>query len=105
MKKIITSALVLLFVLFSISSFANDDKSTTLSVQGKVIDKNTGEALAGVSVIVSGQEVFTDFDGNFNINISLDESVEVSFISYKSVKIEAEDINTNNNYVEIALEN
>lgn len=105
MKKIITSALVLLFVLFSISSFANDDKSTTLSVQGKVIDKNTGEALAGVSVIVSGQEVFTDFDGNFNINISLDESVEVSFISYKSVKIEAEDLNTKNNYVEIALEN
>lgn len=105
MKKIITSALVLLFVLFSISSFANDDKSTTLSVQGKVIDKNTGEALAGVSVIVSGQEVFTDFDGNFNISISLDESVEVSFISYKSVKIEAEDLNTKNNYVEIALEN
>jgi hypothetical protein len=105
MKKIITSALVLLFVLFSISSFANDDKSTTLSVQGKVIDKNTGEALAGVSVIVAGEEVFTDFDGNFNINISLDESVEVSFISYKSVKIEAEDLNTKNNYVEIALEN
>jgi len=105
MKKIITSALVLLFVLLSISSFANDDKSTTLSVQGKVRDKNTGEALAGVSVIVSGQEVFTDFDGNFNINISLDESVEVSFISYKSVKIEAADINTNNNYIEIALEN
>lgn len=105
MKKIITSALVLLFVLFSISSFANDDKSTTLSVQGKVIDKNTGEALAGVSVIVSGQEVFTDFDGNFNISISMDESVEVSFISYKSVKIEAENLNTKNNYVEIALEN
>ncbi len=105
MKKIITSALVLVFVLLSIGSFANDDKSTTLSVQGKVIDKNTGEALAGVSVIVSGQEVFTDFDGNFNVSISLDESVEVSFISYKSVTIDADDINTNNNYLEIALEN
>jgi hypothetical protein len=57
------------------------------SVSGKVVDLTTGEALAGVTVLIEGTQMvaFTDFDGMFifyNVNL-VDAKISASFISYE----------------------
>lgn len=95
MKKI-------LFIILAISVFATtsaNKKATneaeakmemnvvTKSLTGVVIDKNTNESLAGAVITVNGQKVYSDLDGNFNVN-NLCEGicdVKVSLISYVDV--------------------
>ncbi len=103
MKKAIL-VLFGLLVFASNSSFASTedkkDKQTEATAEaissfstltGKVIDKTTGEGLAGVSVKVEGTniEVFTDFEGNFRLsNLSSDAcQVSASYISYEKETI------------------
>jgi hypothetical protein len=44
-----------------------DHQPMTNELRGMVVDKTTGEALAGVKVVLEGtnQEVYTNFDGEF----------------------------------------
>jgi len=75
MKKI--AILFVSFLVFTVS-FANatnheagaaESAVMTTTISGKVLDKITGEALAEVKVeIGSKNAVYTDFDGNFEIN-------------------------------------
>jgi hypothetical protein len=62
------------------------------TIQGKVVDMQTGEALVGVAVVVtgSGRRVYTDMDGHFRISgISPGTySLVVSMISYKNSLVE-----------------
>ncbi len=94
MKKItILFASILVFSL-SFTYAANDDNGNaestmmTTSISGKVLDKITGEALVGVKVSVQGSEksVYTDFDGNFEIEGVKAGNLEItaSYISYKN---------------------
>jgi len=60
----------------------------TQALTGMVVDQQTGEALAGVSVKIEGTDkcVFTDLDGQFEIS-DLNPgtySFSVSLISYKT---------------------
>ena len=67
MKKLVS---VLFVLMLSVALFANFDGDVkTTKITGKVIDKVTGEALAGVCVKIENtdQTVYTDFDGNFEI--------------------------------------
>ncbi len=97
MKKL---SLILVVLSLALVSFAEngDDKnnkntksesSTTTqgSISGKVIDQTTGEALAGVKVVLAGTQMvaYTDFDGNFVFQSVQNGkySLEVNFISYK----------------------
>lgn len=59
--------------------------STMINLNGKVVDETTGEGLAGVSLLINGETVYTDFDGNFILNQhkSEDYSISASYISYK----------------------
>lgn len=90
MKNVII--LIIAFVLGMNISFASNDKNTenasaTTNMTGKVIDKITGETLAGVMVELDGTNkyVFSDFDGNFSFeNLNTGEySITVSLISYE----------------------
>jgi len=98
MKTIIAS---ILFV-FSIALFAgNEGSNSTVSsgytntLKGKVIDKTTGEGVAGACVKLEGssKSVYSDFEGNFEIsNCSPGNyNLVTSLISYEkkseSVKI------------------
>jgi len=75
----------------------------TTSIQGKVIDKQTGEALTGVKVKIPELDVetYTDFEGSFKIK-SLkagNYKIQTSFISYEDrtfeqVGLEIKDQNT-----------
>jgi hypothetical protein len=121
MKK---SLLTLLFISFVVVSFganttrnANKGKSTevtvsnpiaAVSISGKVIDLNSGEALAGVEVSIEGtsKKVHTDLDGNFKIeNLQPGEyNVIASYISYNKSLIEKLDVGSSTQSLNIKLQ-
>lgn len=82
----------------SLSSFASEkgksEVNTTMAtttMEGTILDADTQETLAGVTVKIAGTdtEVKTDLDGNFSIEglIPGDYNLEVSYISYKDAKM------------------
>jgi hypothetical protein len=96
MKKLVLIAAAIGIGLSAICSDGNimtenESMSTvnalTYTVKGKVIDKATGESLAGVALSVDGSDkvYYTDFEGTFVIsNISKGEhNLSASMISYK----------------------
>ncbi len=117
MKKILL--MVLVMTMFSVLNAmadnnsgtpSNNDAAQSASITGKIIDKTTGEPLAGVTVKIEGTnlEVYTDFDGNFtfkNIAPSI-INLKVSLVSYKENVLKDISIPANQTSVlEIALDN
>lgn len=94
MKKVLI-LLVALFIGVNFSYAGNDETKdnpvSTTSMSGKIIDKISGETLAGVMVALDGtdKKVFTDFDGNFSFEeITPGEyTISCSLISYKNNEI------------------
>lgn len=100
MKNLILATLVLLAVSINSISYATGETPANnsspamgkSSLNGKVVDNKTGEALVGVTVQIEGTEykAYTDLDGNFtfnNINPG-NYNLVLSLISYKSSLIE-----------------
>lgn len=90
MKKILT--LIIAFCIGLSFSYAGNDESpegllTTTEMTGKVVDKLSGETLAGVMVELdgTGKSVFSDFDGNFTFEnlIPGEYKLILSLISYE----------------------
>ncbi|MFO7880627.1 MAG: carboxypeptidase-like regulatory domain-containing protein [Bacteroidota bacterium] len=93
----ITTLIIGLFL--SMGAFADTDETKsqdandagaaeTCIVKGKIVDKSTGDALAGVTVCLeNGDEVYTDFDGNFAFTGLQPGAYEIqtSLISYEKV--------------------
>ena len=79
-----------------------------VSLSGTVIDFASGEALTGVEVTVEGTDikVYTDFDGNFEIDNVKPGSYNIiaSYISYEKSLIENFKANTQNKEVDIKLQ-
>ncbi len=99
-KKVIESPgsiiiLMLLFLLVSLSTYA----ATTGKIAGKVVDKETGEALPGANVMVVGTRLGAAADVNgefFIINIPPGKyNVEARMIGYGNVQIENVLVRTN----------
>jgi len=96
MKKLSFS--LVLFLLIAFSGFATKNAEAekesvkTVSLSGQVLDHITGEALAGVKVVVEGAEEssYTDFDGNFSFTNLLPGSYKLSasYISYEKSDVE-----------------
>ncbi len=59
-------------------------------VKGKVVDEN-GEPVIGASVLEKGTAngTITDIEGNFSLNVSANTLLEVSYIGYQSVTVDA----------------
>lgn len=94
MKNII-SILTIILIFSGIAFAANEETpSTTTNVIGSVIDKNTGESLVGVKVVLSEKNeiVYTDFEGNFEFKqVKLGKyTIKTDLISYeeKSVNVD-----------------
>lgn len=79
-----------------------------VSFSGTVIDFASGEALTGVEVTVEGTDikVYTDFDGNFEIdNVKPGNyNIIASYISYDKSLIENFEANKQNKEVDIKLQ-
>jgi hypothetical protein len=101
--------LSLVLVLF----LANPDKENvisnneTVNFYGMVVEEATGEPLTGVQVYIPeiDQEVYTDFDGNFELNNLKpgEYNVEISFISFKKKELNKLKIEPDNNTILISL--
>ncbi len=100
MKKILAAS----FFLFALSfnsmvlatgetpSNSTNPANAKSTLNGKVVDNKTGEALVGVAIQIEGTEykAYTDLDGNFsfnNINPG-NYNLVLSLISYKSSLVE-----------------
>ena len=118
MKKILLIVLALMMFTASnimadnnpVATTSNNETAQLTSVQGRIIDKSTGEPLAGVSVKIEGTnlEVYSDFDGNFSFqNITPGIfNLKISLVSYKENVLK--DINLSANHpsvLEIAIDN
>ena len=103
MKKIVISALMILFALSS-SLYAQR------TVTGKVTDASDGSPLPGVSVAVVGtsQGTVTNLDGNYSIEVPGDNvSLSFSFLGYetKTVQVGSQTvINVALNTTDVALD-
>lgn len=91
MLKRIIHIVLLLVITTSLVTAGNDlpaDKAIAKLVTGKVIDKVSGEELAGVEVKIEGKTVYTDLNGNFTTTI-LENKTEaiVKFVSYTDASI------------------
>lgn len=115
MKKLVSIISVVLIMAgtsFATNVKSNDKEnakssSMTTSINGSVIDKNTGEALAGVKIILNelNQAVYTDFEGNFEFdNVSKGKyTIKAELISYKDKSVNV-DLNKDED-VKIEVEN
>ena len=66
----------------------NDGKNDTKIISGKVIDKKSGEEIAGAEVKIGDKIIYTDLNGNFSASISASKTEAlVKFISYNDFKI------------------
>ena len=74
--------LVLFVCMGTMSSYAQQD------VSGTVISES-GEALIGVAVIIQGTTIgtITDIDGNFNLQASSDDVLEISYVGFETQAI------------------
>lgn len=64
------------------------------AVKGQVVDANSGEPLMGVALVQQGTSngVTTDMDGNFELNVAGNATVEVSYIGYEKIVMKASEI-------------
>lgn len=108
-----TLILVAAIFVTSIMMFAANEKApvsatATTSLTGQVVDKTTGEALAGVKIALNESEiiVYTDLDGNFEIsNVKVgNHNIKTNLISYGALSVDVE-CNSGANDIEIELDN
>lgn len=113
MKKIL-----LIFVSISLIAAANlyaegegkDSKNAvmTTTVEGTILDNETGEGLVGVEVKLEGTQksTYTDFDGNFSFNSVLpgEYALKANYVSYKEKNLNLEVDLKKKNSCQIKLE-
>lgn len=90
MKKHILTFIILLTGLIAIAGNNTNDKekSSTQLVSGKVIDKVSGEEIAGAEIKLGDKIIYTDLNGNFSTSININNpELTVSSISYNDIKI------------------
>ena len=102
MKKILSIALL---VFASVSLFAAETANnevkvapaavSTVKVNGIVADKLSKELLAGATITVNGQKVYSDLDGNFTLPCTDNNKLKitVSLISYEEQVYEVDAAN------------
>lgn len=98
MKSIIFLTTAMFFMFSTVLTAANkgdenkDDNNNTAAISGTVIDKASGENLAGVAIKVEGTDIvrYSDLDGNFTIKQLKPGSYNLvlSYISYSNSFVE-----------------
>lgn len=66
-----------------------EKKSTARTVRGIVLDKSNNDPIIGASVVVKGttQGTITDYDGNFSIEATSGQYLQVSYLGYQTYEL------------------
>ncbi len=101
--------LIAAILITSTIMFASNEKApvaTTTTISGQILDKATGEALAGVKIELEEIVVYSDLDGNFEINnvVPGNHKISTTLISYNNTSIEV-DCKNENKELKIKLDN
>mgnify|MGYP002794518413 CR=1 FL=1 len=69
--------------------FSSEVLAQSLSISGKVIDKNSQEPVIGASVLIEGTSngTITDLDGKFSLEAAPGSIIEISYIGYMTQEI------------------
>lgn len=93
MKTSIITFIAILVTSIAIAGNNNniEEKENTKLISGKVIDKVSGEEIAGAEIKIDNKVIYTDLNGNFlaSINPAKTEAF-VTFVSYNDVKVNIE---------------
>ena len=93
MKKVF---LLLALALFTQLLTAHTGKENLKLISGKVIDKETGEIIAGAKIQVKGTDTFcfTDLNGNYllALNSLPDTEIQVDIIGYSSLTVKSTEL-------------
>ncbi len=101
MKKII----VLLLVTFSLTTnlVANNDPGNITLLSGKIIDKQTGEALTGVKIQIKGTDkyCYSDMNGCFAITLigSNNTEVAIEMVGYEPTTLKSKELSLSSDIV------
>lgn len=90
MKKLILSIclIVLSNLIFAGNGNSDAEKNSNKLISGKVIDKSSGEEIAGAAIKIGDQVFYSDLNGNFSANVQVTKTeAAVSFISYQEAKV------------------
>lgn len=83
--------MILILCLIGGSVFSTYAQKATgkITVKGKVTDVNNTEPIIGASVTIKGTNdgTVTDLDGNFIFNVSIGETLVISYIGYKTQEV------------------
>ena len=64
------------------------EKDAIKLVTGKVIDKASGEEIAGAEIRIGDKVLYSDLDGNFSVALPMaNQTAIVKFISYSDAEI------------------
>lgn len=79
---------------------ATENRGPKRLISGRVIDKQSGEALAGVRVQVRGSDIvsYTDFEGNYTLLADVKPRTEVELVmaGYASLTLNVSEISVEN---------
>lgn len=106
-KLIVLFSLVVSVSLWCKASNDNEGNNTnnenaTITISGKVVDNLSGEPLAGVLISVESADIksYTDFEGNFTLNVKPGEyDIMIDYISYNALQLKDIKINESNTAV------
>ncbi|WP_016778973.1 SusC/RagA family TonB-linked outer membrane protein [Anaerophaga thermohalophila] len=91
MKNLTTNFLKpgVLLLLWSLAIIVNAQQ---LTVEGTVLDAETGETVPGATVLITGtpQGTATDMDGMFTLEVDASDILRISYIGYKTVEVPVE---------------
>ena len=86
------------------SSTSVADAPKTITIEGNVVDKTTGEALIGACVELDGKKVYTDFDGNFKVETTVADKLvlQTEMVSYQKENLEVKPLENNKLTIQLA---
>ncbi len=107
-----TAILTLLIVVAGFAAHAGNgnkrtEKNTTPNntqlISGKVIDKLSGEEIAGAEIKLGDQIIYTDLEGNFSTSVQINKTeLIINSVSYNEAKIIIDSYSYNTIYIELA---
>lgn len=111
-KTLLTSAALIIFGFSGVASEAmersSENESALVAVTGQIIDKQSGEALAGVLVQFEGLQnsIYTDLEGKFEIPVMVPGTYNVSttLISYQKKEMKLDLNRENADQIKISLD-